>query len=239
MSVSVFIASAAHADVDVAFSKSSACPGLFTRFFKKFLTPTEAPVEEPLSFEFAPHVGTPSTVTQIGYLEMRVEGASYHELGRGGGGLVVRVVPPEGSPPFVLKNFFDLGRREIEERAMVQLEKDSKHVKTKIRFVRQVPVGQKTARLDDVRGQTLKDLLDGVTLSSAERTHLLREWNELVRGVRSRVPKGRRKIDATYKGAEVLRYSFDKKDVSGDVFLKPDNVIVESGTGRMYIIDPY
>ena len=215
------------------------CPNLLTRLFAKLRLNPEAPVAGPLTFNFPPHVGTPTGEVRIRNLEMHVEGANYHDLGAGGGGIVVRVEPPPGSPPFILKQFFASGRREFEDRATAQLLRDSKNVKTKIQILRSTPIGKQSSRIDDVQGQTLQNLLKSETLSPSERAHLLREWNEFVRGVRGNVHKSRRMISGVYNQVEVLKYQFEKNGVYGEVFLKPDNVIVESGTGRMYINDAY
>jgi hypothetical protein len=167
----------------------------------------------------------------------------YHDLGQGNEGTVYRVTPPQ-SPAYIIKQYRSAGNRDGDRQSLDYIRSTVRRIESPtVEVVDSVDVGQRSMRLTDVHGRDLEDVLEKAWLGDAEKKSLFTRWNQFVRAFRIEVGTDATKISGEpfSESDGVLLWSFWTKEKNGSsilVRLKPDNVLVESGTGRLIIIDP-
>lgn len=168
----------------------------------------------------------------------------WNDLGQGNIGHVYRVTPPQG-PAYVIKQYADAGMREFDQKSLEYIRSIARRIESPtVEIVDSVDVGERSMRLTDIRGRDLEHVYENAWLGEAEKKSLFNRWNQFVRDFRKEVGTA---VPVT-KGSEpysesdgVLRWTFSLEEKNGSMVLirlKPDNVLVESGTGRLIIIDP-
>ena len=168
----------------------------------------------------------------------------WNDLDRGNMGHVYRVTPPQG-PSYIIKQYANAGAREVDRESLEYIRSIVRRLESPtVEIVDNVDVGERSMRLTDIRGRDLEDVLEYAWLGDTEKKSLFARWNEFVRDFRKEVGTAvpLNKGSEPYSESDgVLRWTFWLEEKNGSrvlVRLKPDNVLVESGTGRLVIIDP-
>ncbi|MFL5812789.1 MAG: hypothetical protein ACJ763_04375 [Bdellovibrionia bacterium] len=188
------------------------------------------------------HLGKVATRSKVSGLELYDPTSRYLFLGEGEhGGTVYRVHPSNGKPPYVLKEYFDSGQRTWDALAFSKLHKLMPHTDG-IEIVHPELLGKRSMKLPNIEGETLEKAIEDPNLSHSERVELTRRWNQFVKSVYAAMRADPHSIRPLHRTRNSLYSCYSPYQENGQRFMilhKPDNVIVEAKTGRMFVVDPY
>lgn len=189
-----------------------------------------------IRFEISVHFGSELTPYEISTLEVQDPGSEYFNLGSGpGGGTVFRVIPP-GEESHELKEYRKaLTRDDDMWRFSVIHQKVPKDPFVEV--VRPQALKSRSMRLPDIQGQPLDKVIRESKISAEEKAQLIKGWNEFVARVGNAFGVSQR--IRPYETLHTLSFSIVTPGRTRAIMLKPDNVIVEAKTGRMFLVDPY
>lgn len=197
---------------------------------------------ECIEFDIKAYLGHPAYSGDAKALEFHDPDSRYFELGTGeGGGTVYRVLPPDGKPAYVLKEYRDPRKRDADEVTYSFL-KRLPLPRDGVEIVYPEVIGKKSMRFPNIEGQTLKSAIEGSELAPAEKEHMIERWNRFLEETSASVMREAGIKDdglGHYYHLRAYEVKFRRGGKVIGIWLKADNVIVQSKTGRMFIIDPY
>lgn len=200
---------------------------------------------ECIAFNLSVEFGYELSQGRISDLEVRDPGSRYFELGSGcggGGACVYRVIPSDPRSPYELKEYRKSETRDDDAEAFSFIRKVAP-ARSEVEVSNPQVVGKRSMILPDVEGLPLDSLLHNAhrnKISKTEREHLVQTWNHFVRQIGTSLGT-RVKLDEPGTGDGLLALRFEGRSDGKyiRIWLKPDNVVVEAKTGRMFLVDPF
>lgn len=244
-------------------AEGDACPMAFRRFLKSVLPvsgeearasgyfmsrwPSAKTDRAKPGFTFEPLRGTRVDPEKkiLGW-EIPDARAAYFELGAGKNGTVYRIEPLSGAP-FIFKHYKHDSMVQNDLAGFEFIGERLFDLATGVRSMRPTASGNWSMKILDVRGRNLGSFFDpslpvSQRLPLRERQQLTEDWNDFVRQMEKSV-EGDSRIEAITRGLKddlrTLRFRFREGERVFDLYLKPDNAVVESGTGQIYVVDPF
>lgn len=197
---------------------------------------------ECIQLDIKVHLGQDAPDSEVSGLELYDPTSHYSFLGKGEmGGTVYRVRPSDSKPSYVLKQYFDTEMRRKDELGFAKLLQLLPPMEG-IEIVRPEVVGKLSMKLPDINGETLEKAVNDPRLSDSQRIELTSRWNRFIKRVDSAVrgdPHSRGPTYMTFSPLHRFLASFTENDQKFPILLKPDNVVVDPKTGRMFVIDPF
>jgi hypothetical protein len=226
--------------------KSFSVRSLLTLFFAlaALLGPASSlgTTAECLEFNINVHLGYEANPTESRALEFYDPNSQYFILGRGlMGGSVYRVVPSNGKPAYVLKQYRGEYMRTRDELAFAKLNQQIPPQK-EIEIVRPEILGKYSMKLPNIEGVNLQKAMEDPKLSKSQKAQLTQAWNQFIKKASSTLsndPHAASPELNTHRELHSFSVRFSENGQDFNVLLKPDNVIVETKTGRMYVVDPF
>lgn len=203
---------------------------------------TLASTLECLEFNINVHLGVEANPTESRALELYDPNSQYYLLGQGMmGGSVYRVIPSNGKPSYVLKQYRGEYMRTRDELAFAKLNEKIQPQK-EIEIVRPEILGKTSMKLPNIEGENLQTALENPNLSESQKAQLTQAWNHFIEKASSTLsndPHAAGPELLTHRALHSFSARFFENGQHFNILLKPDNAIVETKTGRMFVVDPF
>jgi hypothetical protein len=173
-------------------------------------------------------------------IENHEPSAIYFRLGSGiGGGTVYRVIPTDGRSPYILKEYNNLYSRE-NDLAAFRLIRQEVPLPSDIEVIDPRSAGKKSMISQNILGQTLSSVIGNNDVPMNERERLIKVWNHFIDRTHTTLTRDAHWFDFDNKGKiHTLHLNIYKNGRTVTIWLKPDNAIVDSMDGRIFLIDPH